>query len=256
MEAGFKWIYAIYEQGVGGASDRSLLNVRAPASLATTVGWIWFCDACLVSIEQLFGFVLGEGEMLLETTKSIVRKKLEEYEGNVPHMYLDSKGYVTIGVGHLIVSSSAAEKLPFVVAATGKKATTKEISDEYEKIRKEPKNRLASFYKKSTKLKLSKSYIDKLTNKQIVDFYGDLRNVYPDFDKYPEDVKIALFDMIFNLGMAKLKTAWPSFNKYIKAKEWGKAAAQSRRSSPVSAARNGYVKGLLEKASKLNEKGK
>ena len=33
-----------------------------------------------------------------------------KYEGNVPHMYLDTKGYVTVGVGHLLNDVEAAKK--------------------------------------------------------------------------------------------------------------------------------------------------
>ena len=68
-------------------------------------------------------------------------------------------------------------------------------------------------------------------------------------------MRLALFDLIFNLGMTKLKNNWPNFNKHIKAKDWQKAADNSSRKAPVSPARNRYVKGLLEKAAK-NAKSK
>ena len=55
--------------------------------------------------------------------------------------------------------------------------------------------------------------------------------------------------MIFNLGMTNLKSKFPTFNKYIKAKNWSEGAKESNRSD-VSDARNKYVKDLLEKAAK------
>lgn len=49
--------------------------------------------------------------MLNATERRTLRTTLERYEGRVPHMYLDSRGYVTVGVGHLIGTKSAAIKL-------------------------------------------------------------------------------------------------------------------------------------------------
>ncbi|OZS41614.1 hypothetical protein ASV53_22815, partial [Photobacterium sanguinicancri] len=37
--------------------------------------------------------------MVTATEKAALKAKLENYEGKVNHMYLDSKGYVTVGVG-------------------------------------------------------------------------------------------------------------------------------------------------------------
>jgi GH24 family phage-related lysozyme (muramidase) len=62
-------------------------------------------------------------------------------------MYLDSKGYVTIGVGHLIPDLKSAQKLNL---KTNKNlaATQDEIKADFESVKKQPKNRLAGFYKK------------------------------------------------------------------------------------------------------------
>lgn len=64
-----------------------------------------------------------------------LRKKLELYEGSIKHMYLDSKGYVTIGVGHLISNLTAAQKLT-MYTAKGKKATLAEIKLDYDNVDK------------------------------------------------------------------------------------------------------------------------
>ncbi len=188
--------------------------------------------------------------MLSVNEKKTLRKKLDKYEGTILHMYLDSKGYVTVGIGHLLSSVSNAQKLPFINAKTTKKATAAEIKTDYESIKKQTKNRVASYYKKHTKLKLTQPEIDKLTNKHIETFHKELKKIYPDFDTYSSDVRLALFDLIFNLGMTNLKNKWPTLNKHIKAKEWQKAADNSSRASPISATRNKYVKDLLEKAAK------
>lgn len=193
--------------------------------------------------------------MAVSSDKKItLRKKLAEYEGTITHMYLDSKGYVTVGIGHLLSSVAEAQKLPFVEQKTGKKAKAEQIKTDYENVDKQAKNRLASYYKKYTTLQLTQSEINKLTDKHIEVFYNELKSIYADFDTYPSEVQLALFDLIFNLGMPNLKNSWPTFNSHIKAKEWQKAADNSNRAPPISASRNKYVKDLLDKATKSDTK--
>ena len=141
-----------------------------------------------------------------------------------------------------------AQKLAFRNGA--KPATKDEIKADYEKVKKQIPDRLASYYKKYTKLILPEAKINKLTNKHIETFEKELRSIYSGFDTFPPEVRLALFDMIFNLGMTKLRGGWPKFNAAIKAKDWKKAADNSKRSPPVSPERNKYVKDLLEKAAK------
>lgn len=193
--------------------------------------------------------------MASESEKTTLRQKLETYEGCVEHMYLDTKGYVTVGVGHLLSTLTNAQSLAFIVQKDSKVATKEQIKTDYDTVKKQTKGLLSSTYKKHTKLKLKKTDIDKLTNKHIDTFEGELKKVYGSdaFAAFPSEVRLALFDMIFNLGMTNLKNKFPTFNKYIKAKSWSDAAKESNRSD-VSDARNKYVKDLLEKAAKDSAK--
>lgn len=190
--------------------------------------------------------------MLTAIEKATLRKKLGEYEGCIPHMYQDTKGYVTVGVGHMMPNATAAQKLNFVTSE-GKKASAEEIKTDYDAVKAHTKGLKASAYKSKTKLTIKQADIDALTNKHIVSFESELKRIYTDFDKYPSEVRLALFDMIFNLGMTKLKNNWPTFNGAIKAKDWKKAAENSNRVG-IQATRNKYVKDLLLKASKAVKK--
>ncbi len=189
--------------------------------------------------------------MVTAQEKQIIRKKLEEYEGKIEHMYKDTKGFITVGVGHLLKDLVAAQALDFVHGTTNKKASKDEIKVDFEAIKKQPPGLFAALYKKHTKIKLTSITIDKLTDKHIDTFESELKQVYgaAEFMKFPSEVKLALFDMIFNLGMTKLRNGFPSFNKSIKAKDWAKAATESNRKD-VALARNKYVKDLLDKAAK------
>lgn len=102
--------------------------------------------------------------MLTASIKQQLDKKLKLYERKIPYMYLDSGGNVTIGIGHMLRTVADAQKLPFLVDKTNKKATAAEIKDDFENVKKVGKGYKATFYKRSTKLKLSNHEITILTN--------------------------------------------------------------------------------------------
>lgn len=45
--------------------------------------------------------------MLNANVRKTVSKTLEEYEGRIDHLYLDTKGKVTVGIGHMIPNAPA-----------------------------------------------------------------------------------------------------------------------------------------------------
>ncbi len=188
--------------------------------------------------------------MLTEKEKQILRKNLIRYEGNVPHMYLDSVGLVTIGVGNMIRNLTAALKLNLVVRKTGAIATKEQITADYENVKKHwLSGATAPYYKKYTQLIMTGVEVNRLTNKHIKNFYSELKRLFPDFDDYPTEARLALLDMIFNLGMEKLKNLFPKLNKAVKVKDWAEAAAQSNRPQ-LEDLRNRYVRELFEAAAK------
>lgn len=182
-----------------------------------------------------------------------LRKKLEEYEGKINHMYIDSEGYVTIGVGHLITNVTSAQNLT-LYTTKGKKATKPEIKLDFDTVNKQIKNKLASYYKQFTKLTMKDVDIEKQLDKHIVSFEKELKRVYSGFSALPEDVKLALFDMIFNLGQRNLK-AYKNMNAAIAKSDWLIAAKESNRPKGT-ARRNKYVSDLFIKAdnAKVNKK--
>ena len=181
--------------------------------------------------------------MLSEAVKNTLRNNIERYEGRVSHMYLDSRGFVTVGVGHLLSDVASAQKLPFV-QADGQAATAADIAAEFDKLAQQEGNRVASYYKQFTTLILTDAEIDNLTDKHIDSFYGELKTIYDGFDDFPSDAKLALFDLIFNLGMTNLRKKWPKMNACVAARDWTAAADNCRRRG-IADARNDYVKDLF-----------
>lgn len=187
------------------------------------------------------------GYMVTTAERATLKLKLEKYEGKVNHMYLDSKGYVTVGVGHLVKDLASAQKLNFK-KDNGLPATKDDIKSDFESVKKQVKNRIFSYYKRFVKLKILDAEIDALTNKHIDSFEKELTVIFPSFSTYPTEVRLALFDIIFNVGMTDLNIKWPNFKKAIKLQNWEVAANESNRKPPISAERNQYVKKLLLKA--------
>lgn len=179
--------------------------------------------------------------------------KLEEYEGRIPHLYVDSVGRITVGVGHLIANRHEMSSLTFMSGGAGmpiRAATLKEKQDEFDAMAKQPKGHRAGWYERHATLTMRDPDIDGLLFAHIDEFHAKLVKAYSkaqgypkDFDKLPQNVQLALFDLIFNVGPSGL-TKFTQFNKSIKAGDWKKAAEQCERSQ-VNGARNEYVKKLL-----------
>lgn len=73
--------------------------------------------------------------------------------------------------------------------------------------------------------------------------YKQLKLIYPNFDTFPENTKLALFDMIYNLGPGKWKTLseratglrqFVLMNNAINKEDWKTAALHcSRKGIPI-----------------------
>ncbi len=155
-------------------------------------------------------------------------------EGNVEHMYLDTRGNVTVGKGKLLSSAADAVTLPFTLRGTETLASEDEIRAEYAVIAamQSDKGKVASYFEDFTTLTLSQSDIDKL----VVDHMrGDLEallRMFPEFGNYPLPAQIAIWDMIYNLGPSRLRNLFPSMRQAILDSDWEEAANESHRDGP------------------------
>lgn len=189
--------------------------------------------------------------MLTQAEKRILRKKLEDYNGNVTHLILNGEGLVCVGSAHVLPSLADALKLAFI-NSHGLRASEAEITTDYNAIKQLSPNRIASFYKRHLKLTVPSSEIERLTYESINQFYTDLTELYDGFDRFPSEAKLALFDIIFSMGPSELGK-WITFNECVRAQNWQKAALDSARPFPITAVRNIYVQGLFEKAFRANK---
>ncbi|MCH8112300.1 MAG: hypothetical protein IH905_10180 [Proteobacteria bacterium] len=159
-------------------------------------------------------------------------------EGRVEHMYSDSVGIVTVGIGHAIFQPQGAHRLPFARKDTSAPATRQEIDKDYNAV-VGITNHVASFFDSLTELELSQADIDSLvqadfnTHIQIADAFFSL-------DQLPQPVQIALFDLAFQVGRATgrgkglLKgTTYPNLQDALRRRDWVRAGAEMNVKSDV-----------------------
>jgi GH24 family phage-related lysozyme (muramidase) len=164
---------------------------------------------------------------------------LKEFEGCVPWMYRDTVGKVTVGVGLMLPDARAAAALPFVVG--GRAATPEEIAAEYARVDAMAMGRASAFYKIPTALVLTQQTIDVKLSGVLAGFEANLRGQFPHYDALPDGVKMALLDMIYNLGPAGLFKGFPHLVAAIQTGAWMQAAQHCMRHGP-SAARNDWTR--------------
>jgi len=200
---------------------------------------------------------------LSQVVKTEVVANIIKYEKKISHFYLDSVGEVTVGVGHLVQNRNAVGNLVMYKVVNNFPTTLASLADkqkEYDAVSRMKKNYRAEWYGKHTTLVMKNADLTALLDKQINLFYKELSRIYTkangypdDFDKLDNNVQVALFDMIFNLGARKLVANFTNFNKALKAGDWKKAASECNRPQ-LDPLRNSYVKNKLLAAAK-NSKG-
>lgn len=165
-------------------------------------------------------------------------EKIKEFEGVVPWMYLDTVGKVTVGVGLMLVNEIAAHALPFLNG--DKAATAEEIASEFLRVSAMKKGQLAKFYVTSKALRLPADAIDEKLRSALLGFEGYLRSYLHGYDSFPDAAKLALLDMVYNLGPGRLFAEYPRLIAAVERSDWRAAAAISARRGP-SATRNTWT---------------
>lgn len=177
-------------------------------------------------------------------------------------MYVDTRGYVTTGVGHLLKNAAAALDLPWQHQATGRLATPAEVRAAFEHVcerwadykRENPngKGLPAKKFESVSDLVLPDGLATKLARDRLQgEFLPKLKELFPGFDRYPVPAQRALVDMGYNLGVDGLKKKFPTFVAACRDGNFGVAAAECERSSSRKE-RNDATRSLLLEAAQLN----
>lgn len=155
-------------------------------------------------------------------------------------MYIDQNAppVVTCGIGHALFKSTDAIALPFHRSIDGVKADPSLIAVIWSKLKYQPPP-----YKTmhDISLVLSDDAIDALAIQDATRFEPIMSRTFPSFGMYPEDVQLALWDMVWQCGSF---VKWPNFTAAVKSSNWEEAARQCNRPQ-ASKSRNDDTRALF-----------
>ena len=181
-------------------------------------------------------------------------QQLKRFEGEIAHLYLDSRGNPTIGVGFLMANAQQFCALNLVHKQSGKPASEREKQAEYKKISKQKSGYKASWYAQFCELTLPSHETDKLLHKHLAQFKQELNKVFSkqsgfncQFEQMPLSAQYALLDMAFNLGTSHLAKNWPKLHQAIKQQDWHCAAQECSRRH-IQSERNAATEQLFKQA--------
>lgn len=162
--------------------------------------------------------------MMLEELKA----RLRQHEGVVPHLYLDTLGLVTCGVGHMISNPDAMANILLVHSSGGEASLADKVTEWYRVKRLEPA-RLPAYYAANTTLRMTPEAIAGLQDSDVAAFQQALRSLLSGFDEFPESAQEALLDMAFQLGAKGLIDKFPHLVAAANVHDWQTCAAQCHR---------------------------
>ena len=87
------------------------------------------------------------------------RAHIKHGEGSINHMYLDTVGKVTVGVGNMLPNIESAKALPFVLEDSSKPASQEDIKNDFENVSEQQLGMFAQRYHNYTKLVLTEKDI-------------------------------------------------------------------------------------------------
>jgi len=189
----------------------------------------------------------------------------EPLEGQVPFMYQDKLGKVTIGVGNLIDSEGAAVALPGIGVPFFHKeplstpltrvASEGEIRTEWRRIKSDPTLAAGGWRaaESLTDLRLSDEGISKLVSTRVLEMETHLTDghiaEFAGFPSWPADAQLGLLSMSWAMGAAFADGGkWPSFRARCASGNWLDAAKNCNMGNSWLAKRNAVNRGLFRNA--------
>lgn len=177
--------------------------------------------------------------------------RIKRFEGIINHFYLDIKGNVTIGYGHLVANINSSVLLDLIRKKDGLPATIVEKQTEWTTIKSKPfgKQFTADSYDQFCNLSLNQPDIDKLLANDLATTEHQLSANFTDYQHFPQSAKAGLIDMAFNLGIGTLMGKFSNFVASVKKQDWATAAIECNRTG-IDPNRNIEVRQLFLQAVK------
>jgi GH24 family phage-related lysozyme (muramidase) len=213
------------QQGRGGAAPAQQGARVAPQEATSTGSSAWRKTAAASDVAQP---APAQTPAHRTANATAFAADLARWEGNTRHMYVDTRGHVTTGIGHQLRDANAATALPWLHRATGAPATPAEIRAAFTRVAAQPAGQHASRYERASDLVLPSNVARDMAAARLQhELLPGIRRLCPGFDRYPHPAQRALVDMAYNLGVAGLGR----FSNMLDACERGDFAAAAGESN-------------------------
>jgi GH24 family phage-related lysozyme (muramidase) len=153
------------------------------------------------------------------------------FETAVPWMYLDTNGYVTIGIGQMLPDVASAQAIAFL-DPSGEASTPDAIHADFFRVQAIARGLDYHRYRSATSPTLSEAVMNSMLTAVISANDVILRTRLPAYDGFPDPAKLALLDMIYNLGESKLFREYPLMLAAVDSQHWLTASQQCHRDGP------------------------
>jgi GH24 family phage-related lysozyme (muramidase) len=153
------------------------------------------------------------------------------FETAVPWMYLDTRGLVTAGIGQMLPDAASAQALAFL-HPDGTPAHPDAIGADFDRVRALAPGHPCHVYRSPTSPTLPTEAMTSLLTAVTTANDAALRHRLPDYDAFPTPAKLALLDMLYNLGEPKLFGEYPLLLAAVHNQHWLLASQQCHRTGP------------------------
>ena len=195
-------------------------------------------------------------QVLTPTARAEFLALTRDLEGVCTWLYLDVRGFVTVGIGNLVdpVGLLWLAGLDWNIA--GRKATDQEVWEAWATVKAAQgfRKRGGGFFRSLTRVRATDESIDQLVGRTIDRFAAALAGFFPEMVAWPDVAQVAVMLMAWALG-PDFPHHWPKLTAACRALDFATAAAECHMNDENQNAsfkrRNAAVKAHFEAASQL-----
>jgi GH24 family phage-related lysozyme (muramidase) len=170
---------------------------------------------------------VDSGELTIEE----ILADLIKWEGEIPYMYLDQFGYVTVGIGNLVPTAADAKTLGLINAKTKAPASPDEVEKAFKAVEAKGIHKSHAVFRLNPSIELPHEKLAELAKRRLnAEFIPALKKRFPDYDSLPKPARRCLIDMIYNLGTGKFGAKFDGkhskFGPAVRRHDWDVASEQ------------------------------
>ncbi len=156
-------------------------------------------------------------------------------EDFLPYMYRDTKGNVTVGIGHLLRTADDAKALNFIKLGPNVGATALHIERAFDRVKNAPVSgyTVATDFEKLTHIRISEAEAETRALDKMNEFLGFITQTYfPEFHTFPVLAKMGHLDLAYTAGASGSRNGYKDFAAAVDRRDWKKAGIEQRDDRP------------------------